>query len=315
VTDESGVELSKAGSSTALSSPRSEIVARGRKDALALLELVCNKCGERRALVFEGCVCAGCSDALDRQWGQSPATDWVLLSRPPTDKVNWTYPASAVACLSLFHWWRTRERREGAGPVAWPWPPLRLLLDVSPEAELFRPEDDGGSTKFIFRETEFIRVKVAWARADPSGAIEIGGPEASEVLTVRKDRDNRVARHLLSKGLTPEEIEHLSQETLERYIDAAPSWIEPTLIRPASAREIDLGEALLRESKRRAEVERILGRWGFEEKSLPLFGVTNASKGRREGAWEETRERFRNLGLLEGSVFDLEAELKALLDA
>lgn len=41
----------------------------------------CNKCGERNELVFAGCVCASCSEALDRQWGGSTATDW-LVTRP-----------------------------------------------------------------------------------------------------------------------------------------------------------------------------------------------------------------------------------------
>jgi hypothetical protein len=41
----------------------------------------CNKCGERNELVFAGCVCASCSEALDRQWGGSTAADW-LVTRP-----------------------------------------------------------------------------------------------------------------------------------------------------------------------------------------------------------------------------------------
>jgi hypothetical protein len=40
----------------------------------------CNKCGNRKELVLAGCVCAGCSDALDRQWGNSTAIDWVLIA-------------------------------------------------------------------------------------------------------------------------------------------------------------------------------------------------------------------------------------------
>ncbi len=63
-----------------LSSARSSLVARGRRDA-ALLAVPCNKCGERRELALAGCVCANCSDALDREWAASTATDW-LVTRP-----------------------------------------------------------------------------------------------------------------------------------------------------------------------------------------------------------------------------------------
>jgi len=45
------------------------------------LAVRCNKCGERNELVFAGCVCASCSEALDRKWGSSTATDW-LVTRP-----------------------------------------------------------------------------------------------------------------------------------------------------------------------------------------------------------------------------------------
>lgn len=41
----------------------------------------CKKCGEHKELVFASCVCADCSDALDRQWGGSSATSWLLTKR------------------------------------------------------------------------------------------------------------------------------------------------------------------------------------------------------------------------------------------
>jgi len=40
----------------------------------------CNKCGERRELVLADCVCASCSNALDKQCANSIATDWVLIA-------------------------------------------------------------------------------------------------------------------------------------------------------------------------------------------------------------------------------------------
>jgi hypothetical protein len=66
-----------------LSSARSSLVARGRRDA-ATLAVPCNKCGERKELVFAGCVCASCSDAFDREWAAAPVTTW-LVTRPWSD--------------------------------------------------------------------------------------------------------------------------------------------------------------------------------------------------------------------------------------
>lgn len=82
MTDDSQLQLRQkdAESSLILSPERSSLAARGRQDA-ALLAVPCNKCGERKELVFAGCVCANCSDALDRQWAASAATDW-LVTRP-----------------------------------------------------------------------------------------------------------------------------------------------------------------------------------------------------------------------------------------
>lgn len=70
--------------SLGLSSAGMGLVGRGRRDA-ASLAVPCNKCGETKELVFAGCVCAACSDALDRAWGRSTATDW-LVTRPWNNK-------------------------------------------------------------------------------------------------------------------------------------------------------------------------------------------------------------------------------------
>lgn len=85
MTDESQLQVARKKDESALilSSARSSLVARGRRDA-ALLAVPCNKCGERKELVFAGCVCANCSDALDREWAASTATDW-LVTRPSVE--------------------------------------------------------------------------------------------------------------------------------------------------------------------------------------------------------------------------------------
>jgi hypothetical protein len=79
VSDESQFQITKRpGSSLAALSSRSSLIARGRTDAARLAR--CNKCFEVKELVFGGCVCADCSEALDRQWGGSTATEWVLIT-------------------------------------------------------------------------------------------------------------------------------------------------------------------------------------------------------------------------------------------
>ena len=82
MSDESQLQVTRKSdeSPVILSSARSSLVARGRQDA-ALLAVPCNKCGERKELAFASCVCANCSDALDREWAASTATDW-LVTRP-----------------------------------------------------------------------------------------------------------------------------------------------------------------------------------------------------------------------------------------
>jgi transitional endoplasmic reticulum ATPase len=47
----------------------------------------CSKCGELKVLVLEGSVCAGCSDALDKQWSAVTTRDWVLTITNPRGAV------------------------------------------------------------------------------------------------------------------------------------------------------------------------------------------------------------------------------------
>jgi len=68
----------------------------------------CNKCGEDKALVFAGCVCARCSEALDRQWADSAATDW-LVTRPSLDAAGHgvsdiVLPNTTYAHMKKYSW-------------------------------------------------------------------------------------------------------------------------------------------------------------------------------------------------------------------
>jgi len=68
----------------------------------------CNKCGEHKPLVFAGCVCAGCSDALDIQWAGSAATNW-LVTRPSGNSAGHRVsdiilPNSTYAQMKKYSW-------------------------------------------------------------------------------------------------------------------------------------------------------------------------------------------------------------------
>src|SRR5262249_39637438 len=95
MSDESQLQVGRKDdeSSLILSSVSSSLVARGRRDA-ALLTAPCNKCRERKELVFAGYVRANCSDALDAKWAASTATDWVLVARQPVEQ--WDAPSVAT---------------------------------------------------------------------------------------------------------------------------------------------------------------------------------------------------------------------------
>jgi hypothetical protein len=56
------------------------VVVSPPKEAVNWCERACWRCGEPKELIFEGSFCASCSDALDRLWTDSVATDWVLTS-------------------------------------------------------------------------------------------------------------------------------------------------------------------------------------------------------------------------------------------
>jgi hypothetical protein len=54
------------------------VIVSPPKDVVNWCSRTCCRCGEPRELIFEGCVCSSCSDALDRQWTNSTAREWLL---------------------------------------------------------------------------------------------------------------------------------------------------------------------------------------------------------------------------------------------
>jgi len=88
-------------------------------------------------------------------------------------------------------------------------------------------------------------------------------------------------------------------------------------IRPAYPEEISFHNALLRDQKRHEHIAQILEKWGFDTRGTPLVDSMNDDERRRKGlgAWEEIRRTFATLGLLKGSLFDYEDDLRANHDA
>ena len=138
-----------------LSSARSSLVARGRRDAAGLIP-PCNKCGERKELVFAGCVCVSCSDALDEQWATCTATDWVLVTNFVSED--------------------QKQREQKLADI------MQTLKDSLAKAK--GEQVNGGSTDrvhaaatkpraHIYRNTTYIQMKIRWANQDPPDALTV----------------------------------------------------------------------------------------------------------------------------------------------
>jgi hypothetical protein len=91
-------------------------------------EGVCTKCGEQQELALmcrmsapgylqsqgdtEGCVCSGCSDALDKQWADAKDTEWLLtrihnLNDRRPSVMEYLYPDTTYAQIK--GWWASVE--------------------------------------------------------------------------------------------------------------------------------------------------------------------------------------------------------------
>lgn len=112
-----------------------------------LAAVPCNKCGERRELVLAGCVCATCSRVLDNLWGNSAASDWVLIG---------THEAPAWA-LSVYERISTPERLE-----------------------------EWLSTLFLhlFRNTSYAEMKTCWAKWVRGSSGQSQGPASPDEIAL-----------------------------------------------------------------------------------------------------------------------------------
>src|SRR6185437_6654701 len=84
----------------------SKLIARGRLDVARLAD-ECIRCGNRKELVFAGCVCKSCSEAIDERWAGSTTNYWVLVAKEPPES-DW-YAFSIVTWLAVI---RELERIE-----------------------------------------------------------------------------------------------------------------------------------------------------------------------------------------------------------
>ena len=88
-------------------------------------------------------------------------------------------------------------------------------------------------------------------------------------------------------------------------------------IRPGKPEEVRIHRALLRDQERHERIERILEKWGFDNRGTPLTSSMDDYEQQRLAleAWEEIKRTFEASGLLKGSLFDYERELQANYDA
>lgn len=199
MSDEPRLEVTRRDENTSLSLANvpSGLIARGRRDA-ALLTKLCKKCGERKELVFADCLCASCSDAFDRQWADSAATDWVLVAfrGPEPPKIKGIYTRSSWFSLL----WESYD--EGA---------------ISREAvERGISEDPYWPILYFYANTTHAQMKSHWADCDPPDSLCIG-PMTIDELAMKDD--DAVYAHPWPRGRTP-------------IRDAVP------YVRPATPREI-----------------------------------------------------------------------------
>lgn len=239
----------------------------------------CNKCGELRELILAGRVCRGCSDALDRQWDGTPASKWVLIIPAQGRRF---YPPSAPTIIETIHRMREREAKDGrASGTTEPkarmlFPPLHWLELVSPDAEVLDPP--GSFSRFIFGNATYAEMKAHWALSNPPDEIEIGPPAPEEMAMIE-------ARQVV-----------------------------PPFIRPAKAEEMSHYWAIQRDQQRRDVVNGILEKWGFDHQGEPFPEFTKRGGEQQAAiqAWEEIKWEFKEQGLLEGSLFDYEEEVRAM---
>jgi AAA+ superfamily predicted ATPase len=245
----------------------------------------CNKCGEPKKLVLAERVCGLCRDELDVKWWETKATDWVLICPAEPNRL---YEPSALTTVHIIRKMRQLEEeqassnRRPSGGMPPRMPPLHWLRFPSPEAELF--SNDEAYSRYLFGNVTYHEMREHWARNEVDCGLDIGGPDPDDVATLR--------------SMFP--ISGRRGNT--------------TLMRPAKADEMAHGAGIKCDLRRREEVTRILRKWGFNEQGLSLEPDRPDTQPRAIRAWVEIRQRFGQIGLLDGSLFDYEGEIRTVFE-
>lgn len=216
------------GDSSLLSKAGSGLIARGRKDAAILRQPsspavseadkasisqgICNKCGRRKELVLAKCVCASCSEALDRGWAGSAATDWVLVAfpgpEPPTIEGDYdtrSYRISLVAERmhreSVF-----REQLEWAiSSYTSSWPHL-----------------------YVYTKATYAEMKEHWARCNPPDTRCIGPMTVDEFYRVARYREgDELGPWPRGRGEWQDAIPHIRPATSQEMAQFLPKTAGP----------------------------------------------------------------------------------------
>jgi AAA+ superfamily predicted ATPase len=241
----------------------------------------CNKCGEPKKLVLAERVCGLCRDELDVRWWETTATDWVLICPAEPNRL---YEPSALTTVHIIRKMRQLEEEQGSSNrrPSGRMPPLHWLRFPSPEAELF--SNDEAYSRYLFRNVTYHEMRGHWARNEVDCGLDIGGPDPDDVAMLR--------------SMFP--ISGRRGNT--------------SLMRPAKADEMAHGAGIKCDLHRREEVTRILRKWGFNEQGLSLEPDRPDTQPRAVRAWVEIRQRFGQIGLLDGSLFDYEGEIRTLFE-
>lgn len=192
---------------------------------------ICNKCGERKELVFIGCVCRVCSDSLDQRWARSTATDWVLVN----------------SVLDIMHALKVSLARK------------RQKLEERPISE----QVPNSYQRYLFRNTTYVEMKSRWATDSLVDGTPMGEAGAEE--TAQLSQSVPYASTSVIRPATQDEIAQYETRVIsEVLLEVGERWgfgPEGCLQRPTGGEDNDT-----RERRKRATEETInrLGKLGFD---------------------------------------------------
>ena len=143
----------------------------------------CNKCGTHGVLVLADRVCRRCSDQLDEKWGQSTASDWVLIATTSLYEL----PDEISSKLQVGNPGRVV-------PIA----ALEIMRQLKESLDPKKPR------RYIYRNTNYAQMKWQWATFNTAGSLSCLGVATADDL--KQAASICATRALLIRPATPEEI-------------------------------------------------------------------------------------------------------------